>query len=165
MQKFNKLKYKEPAIQKVNDFESTFTIKPLERGFGNTVGTAIRRVLLSSVSGMAMFAIKIKGAQHEFQTLPNIKDDVVQLIFNLKGVQLTYDADIVGEDNISKITLKAKEGEICANQLVFPAGLTLVNPDHHITNISKGGTLELEIFIKTGRGFVSFEQNKENLKI
>ena len=165
MEKFNKFKYKEPSIQKVSDFQSTFTVSPLERGFGNTIGTAIRRVLLSSVSGVAMFAIKIKGVQHEFQTMTHIKDDVVQLIFNLKGINITYDPKIIDTNSILKITLKAKEGEVLANQLEVPAGLTILNPNHHITQISKTGKLEIEIFIKAGRGFVSFDQNKENLKL
>ena len=164
MEKFDKFKYKEPTIQRISEFESSFTFEPMERGFANTIGTSIRRVLLSSISGVAMFAIKIKGAEHEFQTLNYIQDDVVQLILNLKGVQLTYDPKIISVDSVEKITLKAKDGEVCANQLVCPSGLTLINPDHHITNIAKGGTLELEIFIRTGRGFVSFTQNKENLK-
>ena len=165
MQKFNKLKYKEPSITKISDFESTFTIEPLERGFGNTIGTAIRRVLLSSISGLGMFAIKIKGAQHEFQTLPHIKDDIVQLIFNLREVQLTYNPEIVGENDIIRISLKAKEGVVTANQLVVPAGITIINPNVQITEIAKDGSLDLEIFVTSGRGFISFEQNKKNLKL
>ena len=164
MEKFAKLKYSEPKITNISEFETTFTIQPLERGIGTTIGAALRRVLLSSISGVAMFAIKIKGVQHEFQTIDKVYDDVAQLILNIKKLQIKYVEKVFEPEMFGTISLKAKEGDVVASQFEVPAGLSIINPSQKITTIAKGGNLELEIFFRVGHHFISFEENKENIK-
>ena len=164
MEKFNKLSYSEVETKKVNQFETSFVIKPLERGFANTLGNAIRRTLLSSISGVAPFAIKIKGASHEFQTLTGVTQDVVQVILNVKTVRFVYNRELFREDEVVKVTLKSNVGDVFAKDLILPAGVEIINPDHFIATTAKAGALELELFLKSGRGFVQFQENKLVLK-
>ena len=164
MEKFAKLRYTELETKKVSPFETTFTLTPLERGFANTIGNAIRRTLLSSVSGVAPFAIKVEGVDHEFQAVEGIKEDVVQLILNIKEVRFIYNHEVFQEGEIIKISLKAKEGEITASDLILPAGVELADKNMFIADVAKGGTLNLEIFLRSGRGFVTFEDNKDIVK-
>lgn len=160
MEKFSKLSYKEVETKKVNANETSFVLKPLERGFANTIGNAVRRTLLSSISGVAPFAIKIAGAEHEFQTLTGVSEDVVQLILNIKTLRFEYNREIFKDGEVIKVSLKSSEGEVTAKDLTLPAGVKVVNPDHYIATTSKNKALELEIFVMSGRGFVSYEENK-----
>ena len=164
MEKFAKLKYTELETKKVSPFETTFTLTPLERGFANTIGNAVRRTLLASVSGVAPFAIKVEGVDHEFQTIKGIKEDVVQLILNIKEVRFIYNHEVFQEEEIIKISLKSKEGKIYSSDLTLPAGVELANKNAIIADVAKGGVLNLEIFLRSGRGFVTFEDNKDTIK-
>ena len=160
MEKFIKLQYNEVETKKVSDFETSFTIKPLERGFANTLGNAVRRVLLSSVSGVAPFAIKVSGVDHEFQTIDGVKEDAVQLILNLKKVRFVYNPELFVEGEVVKVSLSAKAGQVTAADFKLPAGVQLVNPNQEIATVSKSGSIEIDMFVRSGRGFVSFEENK-----
>lgn len=164
MQKFQILNYTEVIKRKISNYETSFVIQPLERGFANTLGNSIRRVLLSSISGVAPFAVKIQGAQHEFQTLPGIKDDVVKLILNLKKVRFFYNRELFKDDEIIRVTLKSDKNNVLAKDLELPAGLEIVNPEEHITTLPKNGEIKLELFLRCGRGFTTFEENKEFIK-
>lgn len=164
MQKFQMLNYNEVIKKKINDYETSFIIQPLERGFANTMGNAIRRVLLSSISGVAPFAVKIKGAQHEFQTLPGVKEDVVKLILNLKKVRFFYNRELFQSKDVIKLTLKSEKNKVYAKDFELPVGLEVVNPDEYIATLSKNGSIKLELFLTAGRGFNSFEDNKEFVK-
>ena len=164
MEKFAKLKYTELETKKVSPFETTFTLTPLERGFANTIGNAVRRTLLSSVSGVAPFAIKVEGVDHEFQTVKGITEDAVQLILNIKEVRFIYNPEVFVDGEIVKVSLKSKEGQIVASDLTLPAGVELANKNALIANVAKGGTLNLEIFLRAGRGFVTFSDNKDTIK-
>lgn len=164
MEKFSKLSYKEVETKKVNAHETSFVLKPLERGFANTLGNAVRRTLLSSISGVAPFAVKISGAEHEFQTLPGVSEDVVQLILNLKTLKFEYNKEIFKDEEVIKVSLKAGEGEIAAKDLTLPPGVNVVNPDHYIATTAKAKALELESFLIAGRGFISYEENKTTIE-
>ena len=133
-----------------------FTCDPLERGFGTTLGNSIRRVLLSSLQGAAITAIKIDGVVHEFQTLPDVVEDVTDIVLNLKEVLLKV------EDPRPKVIRIDKDGEgmVTAGDITVSDGVTVLNPKHHIATLSRGGKLHMELMVQTGRGYVSAERNK-----
>jgi len=160
MEKFSKLAYKEVETKKVNAYETSFVLKPLERGFANTIGNAVRRTLLASISGVAPYAVKIAGVDHEFQTLTGVSEDVVQLVLNIKTLRFEYNREIFVEGETVKISLNSPKGEVTAKDLTLPAGVKVVNSDHYIGTTSKAGAIELEIFVRPGRGFVSYAENK-----
>ncbi len=164
MEKFMKLAYSEVKKQKISEYETAFTIQPLERGFANTLGNAIRRVLLSSVTGLAPFATKIANVSHEFQTLANVEEDAVQLILNLKDIKFVYNPEIISDEELYTISLKSHKGESTAADLVLPLGIEIVDPTQHIATVSKAGALNLELFVRSGRGFVGFDKNKDYVK-
>ena len=165
MTKFAKLNYSEVETKKVSDFKTSFAVSPLERGFANTLGNAVRRVLLSSVSGVAPFAVKAAGVDHEFQTIAGVKEDAVQLILNLKNVRFNYNPEVFEDGEVVRVYLKVSGKKAAAADLELPAGVELINKEEHIATVAKTGTLELELFLIAGRGFVSFEENKENIKV
>ncbi|OGB64941.1 MAG: DNA-directed RNA polymerase subunit alpha [Caldithrix sp. RBG_13_44_9] len=134
-----------------------FIVQPLERGFGVTLGNVFRRVLLSSLQGSAITAIRINGVQHEFSTVKGVKEDVVEMILNLKEVRiklLNKRPDKVTLNLKGPLDLKA--GHIGANTTDFE----ILNPDHHIATLNKEANFELEIRVGKGRGYVSAEENK-----
>ena len=164
MEKFAKLKYSEVKTKKINKNETSFTIQPLERGFGNTLGNAIRRIILSSVSGVALFALKIEGVEHEFQTISGITEDVVQLILNIKSIKFVYNKEIFKDLEIVRVSLDHKSGKIKASDLTLPVGIEVVDGDVKIATAAKNKNLKFELFLIPGRGFISFEENKIRLK-
>lgn len=135
-----------------------FNAEPLERGFGITIGNALRRILLSSLQGAAMAAVKIDGVQHEFSTVPGVTEDVTDIILNLKDVLLKY-----GGEEKKSITLEAKgPGVVRAADLETDAAVTILNPEQVIATLDQGATLRMEMWIKTGKGYVPAELNKED---
>lgn len=164
MQKFQILNYNEVIKKKISDYETSFIVQPLERGIANTLGNSIRRILLSSITGIAPFAVKIKGAQHEFQTLGGVKEDVVKLILNLKKMRFFYNRELFNDEDIIKVTLKSDKGKIYAKDCELPTGLEIVNPEEYIATLTKSGSIVLELFLTSGRGFNSFEENKDFIK-
>ena len=165
MKKFTKLNYTEIETKKINEFETSFSIAPLERGFANTLGNAVRRILLSSISGVAPFAVKASGVDHEFQTIQGLKEDAVQLVLNLKKVRFVYNPEVFQDNEVIKVTLKAGVGEVKAKDLSLPAGVQIVDGSQYIATVAKTGKLELELFLISGRGFTSFEENKDIIKV
>jgi DNA-directed RNA polymerase subunit alpha len=133
-----------------------FTCDPLERGFGTTLGNSIRRVLLSSLQGAAITAIKIDGVVHEFQTLPDVVEDVTDIVLNLKEVLLKVDDP---KPKVIRID-KDGEGKVTAGDITTVDGVTVLNPNHHIATLSRGGKLHMELMVQTGRGYVPAERNK-----
>ena len=147
------------VLQKANDFEGTFEFKPLEQGFGVTVGNALRRVLLSSLEGTAIVGVKVSGVDHEFSTIRGVLEDITEIILNLKQVRLKK---IMDDENASDkifITIKDKEtftaGDIEKHTNVY----RVMNPDLVICNIEPVVTLELEITIQRGKGYVPAEEH------
>jgi DNA-directed RNA polymerase subunit alpha len=133
-----------------------FTCEPLERGFGTTLGNSIRRVLLSSLQGAAITAVKIDGALHEFQTLPDVVEDVTDIVLNLKEVLLKM------EDTKPKVIRLDKEGEgkVTAGDITVTDGIRVLNPEHPIATLSRGGKLHMELLVQMGRGYVPADRNK-----
>lgn len=164
MEKFEKLVYSEIETKKISENESSFSLKPLERGFANTLGNAVRRVILSSVSGVAPFAVKVEGIDHEFQAITGVKEDAVQLVLNLKDIRFKYNPAVFADGEVVKVSLENGTGEVTSKDLTLPAGVELVSNDMPIAQVAKTGKLNLEIFLIAGRGFKSFEENKETIK-
>jgi DNA-directed RNA polymerase subunit alpha len=134
-----------------------FSCEPLERGFGTTIGNSLRRVLLSSLQGAAIVAIKIDGALHEFQTLPDVAEDVTDIILNLKDVLIKM------HDQKTRVLRIDKEGEgpVTAGDIQATDGVEILNPTHHIATLSRGGKLHAELVVQMGRGYVPAERNKQ----
>ncbi len=134
-----------------------FVIEPLERGFGLTLGNALRRVLLSSLQGAAITAVRIDGVLHEFSTLPGVIEDVTELILNLKQVRLKLHGD-----GPKKGTFEVRgKGEVRAGNLLVDADIEVLNPDLHIATLNKDGDLRMEVEIDAGRGYVSADQHSQ----
>jgi DNA-directed RNA polymerase subunit alpha len=132
-----------------------FTIEPLERGFGITLGNALRRVLLSSLQGAAISAVRIDGVLHEFSTLPGVIEDVTEIILNLKQVRLK----LLG-DGPKKGTFEMRgKGEVRAGDLKVDAEVQILNPDLHLATLNRDGDLRMEVEINGGRGYVSADQH------
>ena len=134
-----------------------FTCEPLERGFGTTMGNGIRRVLLSSLQGAAITAVKIEGAVHEFTSLPEVAEDVTDIVLNLKEVIIrSHD----GKPRTVRLE-KTGEGKVLAKDIQVPEGIEILNPEHPIMTCSKGAKVRMELEIGVGRGYVPAERNKQ----
>lgn len=133
-----------------------FSCEPLERGFGTTLGNSLRRILLSSLQGAAITAIKIDGALHEFQTIPDVVEDVTDIVLNLKEVLLRM------HDPRPRTLRLDKEGAgpVKAGDITATDGVEVLNPNHHIATLSHGGKLHMELMVQMGRGYVSADRNK-----
>ena len=135
-----------------------FTCEPLERGFGTTLGNALRRVLLSSLQGAAITHVRIDGALHEFTYLPDVVEDVTDMILNLKEVLLRVQDDRTYTVRVDK----EGEGEVLGRDILVTDGVTVLNPDHRIATLSKNGKLHMELTIGTGRGYIPAERHSKN---
>lgn len=144
--------------EKVADnFATTFTLEPLSPGYGVTIGNSLRRVLLSSLEGAAISYIKIDGVTHEFSTISGVKEDVVELILNLKGLRLKMH----GDEPTTIILEATKAGEVKAKDFKPNPNIEIVDPEYHIATLEKNGKLFLEAYIEKGRGYVPTELKKE----
>lgn len=138
-----------------------FTVTPLETGYGITVGNALRRVLLSSLPGIAVYAIEVDGARHEYTPLPGVVEDLTQIVLNIKELVLHDDSDI-DEDKTLKLDVTAKDDEktVKAGDIVCPDMLSVVNKEMVICHLAKGGHIRMSLYAKKGRGFITAEENK-----
>jgi len=144
------------------EHQATLVVEPCFQGYGTTLGNALRRVLLSSLPGAAVTAVKITGAQHEFSTLPNIKEDILELILNLKQLRLR----VHSEEPVRLNLKKTGEGKVKAKDIEANADVEIVNPDLHIATITdESGELEMEIIAARGRGFVTTEDRGKEKEI
>ncbi len=151
----------EKPIYKITDsvesnFYGRFELEPLERGFGTTIGNALRRVMLSSLPGSAISSIKIDGVLHEFQTIDGVYEDVTTIILNLKGIVFKNHSN---ETKTVRINA-TKEGEVTAGDIECDADIEVINKDKVIATLSKGGSLNIEMTVTNGRGYVKSEENK-----
>lgn len=128
-----------------------FTIEPLERGFGTTIGNALRRVLLSSLEGTAVTSCRIEGITHEYTAIPGVVEDVIDVMLNLKGLAIKTDSK---EPQHLRIDVD-KAGAVLASDIQLPAGVKVVNPDWLICTIAEGGSFHADIIVETGKGYVS----------
>lgn len=136
----------------------TFAVEPLERGFGITLGNSLRRVLLSSLPGSAATAIKIDGVLHEFSTIEGVKEDVTEIVLNVKGII----AKLHGQGPKSAFINVEGECEVTAGDIQADADLEILNPELHIASVSRGARLSMELIFDRGRGYISSERNKQN---
>jgi DNA-directed RNA polymerase subunit alpha len=143
-------------LEERTDTYGKFVCEPLERGFGTTLGNSLRRILLSSLQGAAIMAVKIESALHEFTTLPDVVEDVTDIVLNLKEVLLRM------HDAKPKVVRLDKEGEgrITAKDITLVDGVEVLNPDHHICTLSRGGKVHMELHVGMGRGYVPADRNK-----
>ncbi|MGH3910648.1 MAG: DNA-directed RNA polymerase subunit alpha [Pseudonocardiaceae bacterium] len=138
------------------DTRSRFIIEPLEPGFGYTLGNSLRRTLLSSIPGAAVTSIRIDGVLHEFTTVPGVKEDVTDIILNLKELVVSSEED----EPVTMYLRKQGPGDVTAADIVPPANVTVHNPELHIATLNAKGKLEIELVVERGRGYVPAAQNK-----
>ena len=138
------------------DNRSRFVIEPLEPGFGYTIGNSLRRTLLSSIPGASLTSIRIDGVLHEFSTIPGVKEDVTEIILNLKGLVVSSEND----EPVVMYLRKSGAGAVTAADINPPAGVEVHNPDLHIATLNDKGSVEMELTVERGRGYVSAQQNK-----
>ena len=155
MLKFEKPEYK-VAEYIENNFYGKFVLEPLEKGFGTTIGNALRRVMLSNLPGSAVVSVKIEGVLHEFQKIDGVMEDVTQIVLNLKNLVLKKHCE---EDKV--LHLKSdKEGEVKAKDIVKDADVEVINEDLVICTLAKGGKIDMELTVLNGRGYVDAKENK-----
>ncbi len=154
------IEFERPNIEciKIDDENnySKFVCEPLERGYGVTIGNSLRRILLSSLPGCAITSVKINQVLHEFSSIPNVVEDVPEIIINLKNVRLKFDGE---EEKVLHIDFKG-EGEVKAGDIQTDGTVEILNPDLHIATVSEGGHLVMELTANRGRGYVSSDKNK-----
>jgi DNA-directed RNA polymerase subunit alpha len=143
--------------EKLTDTYGKFTIQPIDRGFGITIGNALRRVLLTSVPGAAITNVRIDGVLHEFSTVKGVVDDVADILMNLKGVRFKLQ-----DNNVEKINLKLKGKHVFTAKDIQDVNdqFEILNPDHYITELNEKGYLDIEMWIGIGRGYVPAEENQ-----
>ena len=159
MIKFEKPQYKVTEYDETSNY-GKFELEPLEKGFGLTLGNALRRVMLSSLPGSAITSINIEGVNHEFETIDGIYEDVTTIVLNLKNVIVN---NLSEEEQVLTLNVN-KEGVVTAGDIECPTDVEIINKDQVICTIVKGGKLNMEITVGNGRGYVRAEANKKLLK-
>jgi DNA-directed RNA polymerase subunit alpha len=145
--------------EKVDDRRGTFTIEPLDKGFGYTFGNGLRRVLLSSLGGAAVTSVRIEGVAHEFSSVPGVKEDVTDIVLNLKDLVVRMHTDA---DEVEAPLVATGPGEVKAKDIDLPSGVEILNPDAPIATLEKKTKLELYLTIGRGRGYSAAEENKSD---
>ena len=157
--------FEKPNIEIVEISEDNrygkFVVEPLERGYGTTLGNSLRRVMLSSMPGSAIVAVKIDGVMHEFSTIEGVVEDVVAIILNLKNVVIKNHSKEVKTAHLSV----HEERKVTAADIVCDSDIEIINPDQEIATLSKGGKLDMELIIANGRGTVYAPDNKKYIKV
>ncbi len=143
-----------------DDFEGQFEFRPLEPGFGLTIGNALRRILLSSLEGFAVTSVKIEGVDHEFSTIKGVVEDVTEIILNLKQVRFKKQIEDAETEKVS-ISVSGKEHLTAGDLGTFISGYQVLNPDHIICNMESSVKIDMDLTIEKGRGYVSAEENKQ----
>lgn len=145
------------SASKSNPNQATIIAEPLERGFGHTLGVALRRVLLSSLQGAAVTNVKIDGVLHEFSSIPGVREDVTDIILNIKELRIKADSA-----EKKRMTLTATgPGEVKASQIELPGDLEIINKDHVLCTLDKGAKLNMEFTVETGKGYVRAQRSSE----
>ena len=154
------IEFEKPTITKIDENKDygRFVVEPLERGYGTTLGNSLRRVLLASLPGAAVTSIKIDGVLHEFDTVPGVREDVMQIILNIKGIAVKsyvedekkIELDVVGP------------AAVTAGDILTDSDIEIVNPDHYLFTIAEGATFKAILTVNAGRGYVPAEGNKKD---
>src|SRR3954466_11691726 len=153
------IEFQTPQIsaESVEDTRGTFTVEPLDRGFGYTFGNSLRRVLLASLAGAAVTSVRIEGVAHEFSTIKGVTEDVTDIVLNLKGIVCRMHSDATEVEAPLVVT---GPGEVTAGDIDLPSGVELLNPDAHVATLEKKTKLEMYLTIGRGRGYSPAEDNK-----
>lgn len=144
------LKPTEIEVQEISDNRAKIILEPFERGFGHTLGNALRRILLSSMEGFAPTEVQIAGVVHEYSTIEGVREDVVDLLLNLKGVVFK----LHNRDEVNLTLVKEGEGAVLASDIELPHDVEIVNPDHVLANLTSKGKIEMHIKVEKGRGYI-----------
>ena len=149
------------VVEQVSDDgnKGRFVVEPLENGYGITLGNSLRRVLLSSLPGCAVSFVNIRGVEHEFSVIEGILEDVPEIILNIKGIVFTSDQD----EPVRLSVEKKGAGELTAGDIEVPAGVTIVNPDHHLATLNEDADFYMELVIERGRGYEPSELKKDEI--
>lgn len=150
-------KHLEVDAETLTERYGRFYCEPLERGFGITLGNALRRVLLSSIPGAAITSVRIKGVLHEFSTIPGVREDVTEIVLNLKEVRVKL---LTEGPEVLRVEARGQR-EVRAGDIICPSGVVVLNPEHHLATLSPEGELEMEMTVRRGRGYVPAEQLRE----
>lgn len=153
------IEFEKPIITKIDENKDygRFVIEPLERGYGTTLGNSLRRVLLSSLPGAAVTSIKIDGVLHEFDTIPGVREDVMQIILNIKGLAVK---SYVDDEKIIELDVEGP-AEVTAGDILTDSDVEIVNPDHYLFTIAEGHSLKAIMTVAKKRGYVPAEGNKK----
>lgn len=148
------------CVDVVDGREMKFVVEPLERGFGTTIGNALRRILLSALPGAAPVSIKIEGVRHEFSSIPGVKEDVTEIILNIKGLAVRAHSDSAEFRQVAKLR-KSTAGVVTAADIEHSSEIEILNPDMYICTLDEGAVLNMDITIGNGRGYVPAAANKD----
>lgn len=154
------IEFEKPNITKIDENKDygKFVIEPLERGYGTTLGNSLRRVLLASLPGAAVTSINIEGVLHEFDTVPDVREDVMQIILNIKGIAVK---SYVEDEKIIELDVEGP-AEITAGDILTDSDIEIVNPDHYLFTIGEGSSLKATMTVNSGRGYVPADENKKD---
>ena len=154
------IEFEEPNITKIDENKDygKFVIEPLERGYGTTLGNSLRRVLLASLPGAAVTSINIEGVLHEFDTVPGVREDVMQIILNIKGIAVK---SYVEDEKIIELDVEGP-AEVTAGDILTDSDIEIVNPDHYLFTIGEGSSLKATMTVNSGRGYVPADENKKD---
>ena len=153
------IEFEKPNITKIDENKDygVFVVEPLERGYGTTLGNSLRRVLLASLPGAAVTSINIEGVLHEFDTVPGVREDVMQIILNVKGIAVK---SYVQDEKIIELDVEGP-AEVTAGDILTDSDIEIVNPDHYLFTIGEGASLKATLTVNSGRGYVPAYQNKK----
>ncbi|EFO54742.1 DNA-directed RNA polymerase, alpha subunit [Streptococcus infantis SK1302] len=154
------IEFEKPNITKIDENKDygKFVIEPLERGYGTTLGNSLRRVLLASLPGAAVTSINIEGVLHEFDTVPGVREDVMQIILNIKGIAVK---SYVKDEKIIELDVQGP-AEITAGDILTDSDIEIVNPGHYLFTIGEGSSLKATMTVNSGRGYVPADENKKD---
>lgn len=154
------IEFEKPNITKIDENKDygVFVVESLERGYGTTLGNSLRRVLLASLPGAAVTSINIEGVLHEFDTVPGVREDVMQIILNVKGIAVK---SYVQDEKIIELDVEGP-AEVTAGDILTDSDIEIVNPDHYLFTIGEGASLKATLTVNSGRGYVPADQNKKD---
>ena len=154
------IEFEKPNITKIDENKDygVFVVEPLERGYGTTLGNSLRRVLLASLPGAAVTSINIEGVLHEFDTVPGVREDVIQIILNVKGIAVK---SYVQDEKMIELDVEGP-AEVTAGDILTDSDIEIVNPDHYLFTIGEGSSFKATLTVNSGRGYVPADQNKKD---
>ena len=154
------IEFEKPNITKIDENKDygVFVVEPLERGYGTTLGNSLRRVLLASLPGAAVTSINIEGVLHEFDTVPGVREDVMQIILNVKGIAVK---SYVQDEKMIELDVEGP-AEVTAGDILTDSDIEIVNPDHYLFTIGEGSSFKATLTVNSGRGYVPADQNKKD---